>query len=127
MIDKAKSHLDAVAKERKLYREVCKASREELKSAFTINDSFQPPATNLAIPPRSTPAKIHYSFDMAQQVCLYSTIHIAHMAEVPRHRRDAPMSAITFNAHLIAESFAVYVSPLNPVLYTLYENLFCTL
>ena len=59
MIDKAKSHLDAVAKERKLYREVCKASRKELKSAFTINDSFQPPAPNLAIPPRSTPAKIY--------------------------------------------------------------------
>ena len=95
MIDKAKSHLDAVAKERKLYREVCKVSRKEPKSAFTINDSFQPPAPNLAIPPRSTPAKIYFSFDMAQQVCLYSTIHIAHMAEVPRHTRDAPLSLLS--------------------------------
>ena len=73
MIDKAKSHLEAVSKERKLYRDVCKASRESLKSAFTSNGFFQPPAPNSMIPARSTPVKIHYSFDMAQQVCLHNT------------------------------------------------------
>ena len=31
------SHLDAVAKERTLCREVCKESREELKSVFMMN------------------------------------------------------------------------------------------
>ena len=68
MIDKAKNHLDDVTKERKLYREVCKTSRDNIKSAFTSNGSFQPPAPNSAIPPRQTPVMIHYSFDMAQQV-----------------------------------------------------------
>ena len=80
MIDRAKSHLDAVAKERKLYREVCKTSREDLKSTFTLNGSFQPPAPNSCIPPRHTPVKVHYSFDMAQQVWLYSTTYIIYMA-----------------------------------------------
>ena len=61
MIDKANSHLDAVAKKRKLYLEVCKTSREELKSTFTLNGIFQPPAPNLCIPPRHTPVKVHYS------------------------------------------------------------------
>ena len=81
MIDRAKSHLDAVAKERKLYCEVCKTSREELKSTFTLNGSFQPPVPNSCIPPRNTPVKVYYSFDMAQQVRLYSTTYIIYMAE----------------------------------------------
>ena len=72
-IDKAKSHLDAVPKERTLYCEVCKASREELKSVFMMSGTFQPPAHNSSIPPRNTSIKVDYSFNMAQQVSLQQT------------------------------------------------------
>ena len=78
------SHLDAVAKERTLYREVCKESREELKSVFMMNGAFQPPAPNSSIPPRSTRIKVHYSFDMAQQVSIHLTYIIACILELLR-------------------------------------------
>ena len=86
-INKAKSHLDAVAKERTLYRKVCKESREELKSVFMMNGAFQPTAPNSSISPRSTCIKVHYSFDMAQQVSIHLTYIIACILELLRYLR----------------------------------------
>ena len=61
-------HLDAVTQERKLYREVCKSSRDTLKATYSTDGVLQPPPPRSAIPPCSEQMTMHYSFDMAQQV-----------------------------------------------------------
>lgn len=68
MIDAARDHLELVKKERSVYREVCKATRTNLKDKFTIDGICQPPGPGSRIPPLQNNMKMHYSFDMAQQV-----------------------------------------------------------
>lgn len=68
MIDAARDHMATVTVERSLYREVCKSSREAVKSHFTSEGGYNPPAPASLIAPASNDVKIHYSFDMAQQV-----------------------------------------------------------
>lgn len=69
IIDVAKVHLELVKEERNTYREVCKASRQNLKDIFTTADgTCQPPPPSSMTPALSTKTVMHYSFDMAQQV-----------------------------------------------------------
>ena len=76
----AKAHLDLVTQERSVYRDVCKTSRENLKSLFTTADgTFQPPCPASYTPPNTT---VHYSFDMAQQVHNTVSLHINHAGKI---------------------------------------------
>ena len=68
MIDGAKDHMTTVTTERSVYREVCKSSRQAMKDSFTSAGNFSPPAPGSMVSPVSNDIKIHYSFDMAQQV-----------------------------------------------------------
>ena len=68
MIDAARDHLELVKVERAVYRDECKATRMNLKNQFTIDGTCQPPAPGSQIPPLQNTMKMHYSFDMAQQV-----------------------------------------------------------
>ena len=70
--------MDAVSKERKFYRETCKASRDNMKSIYsTASGSFAPPPPRSATSPNSVDTTIHYSFDMAQQVIYATQISIS--------------------------------------------------
>ena len=50
-------------------------NRETLKNMFTVGDLFQPPPPQSYSQPKSQPIRVHYSFDMAQQVNLQNIIH----------------------------------------------------
>ena len=60
--------MTTVTTERSVYREVCKSSRQAMKDSFTSGGNFSPPAPGSMVSPVSNDIKIHYSFDMAQQV-----------------------------------------------------------
>ena len=60
--------MTVVTTERSVYREVCKSSRQAMKDSFTSAGNFSPPAPGSMLSPVSNDIKIHYSFDMAQQV-----------------------------------------------------------
>ena len=68
VIDAARDHMSTVTSERSLYREVYKSSREAVKAYFKSGETFNPPAPGSLIAPASNHVKVHYSFDMAQQV-----------------------------------------------------------
>ena len=51
-----------------MYSKVCKSSRQAMKDTFTSQGSFGPPAPVSMVSTVSNDIKIHYSFDMAQQV-----------------------------------------------------------
>ena len=57
-----------VTTERSVYQEACKSSRQAVKDNFTSGGSFSLPAPGSIVSPVSNDIKIHYSFDMAQQV-----------------------------------------------------------
>ena len=79
----AKAHLDLVTQERSVYRDVCKTSRENLKSLFTMADgTFQPPCPASYTLPNSVKTTVHYSFDMAQQVHNTVFLHINHVGKI---------------------------------------------
>ena len=65
----AESHLKAVALERTFYRDISKKSHTNLEKYYTVDDTFQPPPFGAISRPMLLPTTIHYSFDMAQQVC----------------------------------------------------------
>ena len=60
--------MSTVTTKRSLYREVCKSSRQIVKDTFTCGGSLRIPAPGSLVAPLSNDIKIHYSFDMAQQV-----------------------------------------------------------
>ena len=95
-IKAAEEHLAAVAKERSLYKSVCKDSKSNHAALFTANGTFQPPPPGSAVPSLCHDTVVYYSFDMAQQVsychCLLTfiiytvnryTIHITHCNQAP--------------------------------------------
>ena len=57
--------------ERNYYRKLCKDTKETLKAIFERDGQYQPPPVTSSFTPMSLSVKVHYSFDMAQQV-LYS-------------------------------------------------------
>jgi len=65
VISLAKKHLKVVSEERNAYRAICTTARQNIKEQFEVEG---PPAPGSIIPPMSTEMKMHYSFDMAQQV-----------------------------------------------------------
>ena len=60
--------MSTVTSERSLYREACKSSREAVKAYFKSGETFNPPSPGSMVTPASNNVKVHYSFDMAQQV-----------------------------------------------------------
>ena len=67
-IKRAEQHIFVVSQERDYYRELCKDCREKLKAIFCQDNVFCPPPTTLSFTAMSLDCKVHYSFDMAQQV-----------------------------------------------------------
>ena len=65
-----------------VYREMCKSTRKELKDKFTIEGICQPPGPGSMIPPTSNNIKMHYSFDMAQQVSFTTQVIIHILAYI---------------------------------------------
>ena len=63
--------MDAVSKERKFYRETCKASRDSTKQHLVHLHLLHQDL------PNSVDTTIHYSFDMAQQVIYATQISIS--------------------------------------------------
>ena len=47
----AKTNMDGVDQEHKLYREVFMSSQETLKGRYIINEALQPPPPKSAVPP----------------------------------------------------------------------------
>ena len=54
--------------EKSLYRCVCSGAKDDVRGHFVVNGKFAPPAPGSALPASSADIKVHYSFDMAQQV-----------------------------------------------------------
>ena len=69
-ITAAENHLTAVALERTFYRDISKKNHTNLKAYYTVEDKFQPPPFGTISRPMLLPTTVHYSFDMAQQVCV---------------------------------------------------------
>ena len=63
-IKQAEEHIDLVKQERAHYHSCCQTSTTNLQDCFA-----DVPSPGSYIPPRSHDITIHYSFDMAQQVC----------------------------------------------------------
>ena len=66
-INSAEEHIGLVQKERAHYRECLDVSSSNLKESFPV---VPPPGS--CLPANSTDTAIHYSFDMAQQVCIHT-------------------------------------------------------
>ena len=62
-------HLTAVSLERNYYRTICKTSKDNVVAEYTTDGVFQPPPPGDLSRPISAGKTVHYSFDMAQQVC----------------------------------------------------------
>ena len=55
-------------KERSYYQSVCDISKAQVRAQFTAGNTFSPPPPFSSPEPCSLLKKVHYSFDMAQQV-----------------------------------------------------------
>ena len=62
----ARDHLKIISEERTAYRTICKTTRQNLKDQFEVDGTLQ----------LSTEVKRHYSFDMAQQVKMFTVTYI---------------------------------------------------
>lgn len=65
-IKAVEEHLTIVQLERSFYRSSCDESRTLVRSHFVVDGCYTPPSPFTSI--SSGPAKVHYSFDYAQQV-----------------------------------------------------------
>ena len=65
-IKAAEEHLTIVQLERSFYRSSCDESRTLVRSHFVVDGCYTPPSPFTSI--SAGPAKVHYSFDYAQQV-----------------------------------------------------------
>ena len=65
----AEAHLQLATQERSYYRSVIDASKEVLKETFTIAGQLQVPPISACLSPGTNNITMHFSFDMAQQVC----------------------------------------------------------
>ena len=61
-------HIETVSRKRNYYRDLCNDTKEQIKSVFTTNGDFTLPPVTLSFAVMSLDTKVHYSFDMAQQV-----------------------------------------------------------
>ena len=67
-IKRAEAHISLVSKERNHYRKSCKECKDNVRSAFTIENNY--------VPAMSRDTTIHYSFDMAQQVSIKVYVYV---------------------------------------------------
>ena len=65
----AEAHLQLATQERSYYRSVVDASKEVLKETFTVDGELQIPPVSACLPPMANVITMHFSIDMAQQVC----------------------------------------------------------
>ena len=68
VIRQAEQHLEEVTKERSLYKTAIDTAKESIRQFFTEDRVFSPPQPACRSQPCSRNIKVHYSFDMAQQV-----------------------------------------------------------
>ena len=72
-------------RQRSYYRVVIDTCKEVLKETFTVNGQFQVPPISACLLPAAFDIIMHFSIDMAQQVCCSLTVH----------------STIKINAHVV--------------------------
>lgn len=66
-VKKAQTHLEAAVKARSYYKGQIDAAKTAIKTTFTVDGTITIPLTDAALRPKQL--KMHFSFDMAQQVC----------------------------------------------------------
>lgn len=71
VIREAEKHLEIVKAERSFYKTLCKTSTSTLKTHFG-EDLQQLPPPGAMVPVNTHKITVHYSFDMAQQVKIYT-------------------------------------------------------
>ena len=81
----AEAHLHLATQERSYYRSVIDTCKEVLKETFTVNGQLQVPSIDARLLPVTFDIIMHFSIDMAQQVCCSLTVH----------------STIKINAHVL--------------------------
>ena len=64
----AGEHLRLATQERSYYRSAIEASKEVLRTTFTVDGSLRVPPVGSCLPPLSHEIEMHFSLDMAQQV-----------------------------------------------------------
>ena len=69
VIKRAEAHLQLATKEQSYYHGQVEASKHAVREHFTRTEQLQLPAISACLPPASNDIAVHYSFDMAQQVC----------------------------------------------------------
>ena len=65
----AEAHLHLATQERSYYRSMIETSKEVLKESFTVNGQLEIPSISACLPLATKDITMHFSFDMAQQVC----------------------------------------------------------
>ena len=68
LLRKAIEHVELAQKERHYYKTISGECQTSVRSHFRSNDAFVAPLPHARIPPNTVNIKVHYSFDMAQQV-----------------------------------------------------------
>ena len=66
----AEAHLFLATQERSHYTSAIETSKEVLKNTFTVDGTLTVPPVNACLPAKVSDVTMHFSFDMAQQVCL---------------------------------------------------------
>ena len=64
----AQDHINLATAERSYYTAAIEDSRRVLNQTFTVHDQLQVPPLHASLQPKSHNIKLHFSFDMAQQV-----------------------------------------------------------
>ena len=88
VISLARDHLKIVGEERSAYRTICKTTRQNLKDHYEVDGTLQPPAPGSMVPAMNTEITMHYSFDMAQQVKMYTITYINHYVKQVHYPSD---------------------------------------
>ena len=60
----------SVTTEWSYYKNKCEKSKENVLKLYSPDGEFNPPLPGMRIPPLSNDTVVHYSFDIAQQVCV---------------------------------------------------------
>ena len=72
-LNDAEAHVQLAREERSHYRSVV-ATAKQVVDTFSVDGQLQVPPVNACLPPASNDITMHFSFDMAQQVCTCTCI-----------------------------------------------------
>lgn len=72
VIKQAEAHLLVATKARSYYKGQIDKAKESVKITFTEDNVLSVPSINARLQPRTNQMTMHFSFDMAQQVCTCS-------------------------------------------------------